>query len=479
MLLKELVKKCSEKYENINISSLAFDTSEITKGALFFCLKGKHVDGHFYLKEAKEKGAVCAIVESVNENIDIPQIKVKDSRASLSEISANFFGNPEKSLVLIGITGTNGKTTTAYLIKKILEQAGIKTGLIGTNGSFAGDLRIPSKGMTTPDPVELFSTLNVMVCCGVTHVVMEVSAHALALRKTIGLCFSVAAFTNLSQDHLDYFENMESYFKAKSCLFDKNIALKNVINIDDSFGRKIYENNKSRSITYGLENPADTFAVNAECSAGGIRFVMNLCDNIINITSSLAGRFNIYNIMCAALTSYWLGVNCADIETGIRNLKCVPGRFNIISGSKYNIIIDFAHTEDGLKNVIGSVREFARGKVITVFGCGGNRDSDKRGKMGKIVSELSDFCVITSDNPRYERPEDIIDQIESGIEKNNYKKIVDRKNAIKYAIEAADDNDIVLIAGKGAERYQEINGVKYEYNDEDYIKQLIEENIVK
>lgn len=479
MLVKELIDDCKENFGCMEVSGIAFDTANVQKGYLFFCLKGRKHDGRDFLNIAAEKGAVCAVVDEKNSDSPLPLIKVSNVRRALTTASARFFGNPQNAITMVGITGTNGKTTTSYIVKSILEQCGKKVGIIGTNGIYAVNEIIPCSGMTTPDPIELFRALSEMLKKGVTHVVMEVSAHALALDKTFGIKFAVSAFTNLTQDHLDYFYDMETYGAAKQKLFSPENSEINVVNVDDPFGKKLCAKYRKRTKTYGVDNPADAFAINVECSFDGMRFVMNICDDIIPISSSLSGKFNIYNIMCASLIAHELGATASAIQEGVRKLKSVAGRFNIINTANYSIVIDFAHTADGLKNAIGTARELAKGRVITVFGCGGDRDKDKRGKMGRVASDMSDYCVITSDNPRSENPDDIIQEIRSGMLKDNHIAIQDRKDAIKYALECACDNDVVLIAGKGAEKYQEISGVKYDYNDEEYIKSLIEENLIK
>lgn len=479
MLLAKLIDKCPHVYENTEITSLAIRADECVENSLFFCLKGSAHDGREFVAQACKNGASCVITQNKIEDCPVPQIVVDDARAALGKISARFFGNPEKRLKLIGVTGTSGKTTTTYMIAGILTAAGYKTGIIGTLGAFIGDESIENSGMTTPDPPQFFRILSKMADKGVKYVVMEVSAHALALKKVDEVRFDAVALTNLGRDHLDYFEDEKQYAQAKERLFLPEMCKSRVFNADDAEGRKLYSVYPEGSLTYGLNNPADVFAVNENCSLGGIRFVMNLCDDIIKICCALPGRFNIYNALCAAAVCRLLEIKNQAIAEGLKKLRCVSGRFNVIGGVKNKIVIDFAHTEESLMNAIDSVKECAREKVVVVFGCGGNRDSGKRAKMGKIASERADFCVITSDNPRYEQPEKIIEEICSGIEKDNYVAITDRKTAIRRALEIAGENGVVLIAGKGGENYQEISGVKYEYSDEQFVRSLIEENILK
>ena len=477
MKLKELLKNVDQEIAEIDVKAIALDTKDVKEGSLFFCLKGSKCDGHDYAKLAEEKGAVCIVAEHCIDQLCIPCVVVEDTRIALSMASSAFYSHPERQLKIVGITGTNGKTTTAYIVRSILRSSGKKVGMIGTNGVFIDDNIIPSRGMTTPDPTELFYLLRLMANDGVDVVVMEVSAHALELKKVAEIRFTVGAFTNFSQDHLDYFETMEKYALAKLKLFLQSKYV--VTNMDDMLGRKISEDQRERAFTYGLINPADVFAVNEEYGFDGIRFIMNVCDDLIEISSSLSGKFNVYNIMCASLICRILGASSEAISEGVRATRRVNGRFNVINTAKYSIIIDFAHTEDGLKNALEAIREFNASRIITVFGCGGDRDKTKRKNMGRVVSTLSDYCIITSDNPRSEEPEQIICDIERGVESKNYATVVDRKQAIRMATEMAEENDIIFIAGKGAERYQEINGVKYEYNDEDYVCSLIERNVIK
>ena len=465
-----------EQSYNLEISSLAFDTANVREGTLFFCLSGRKYDGHDYVELAKSKGAVCVVAERDVGGV-LPTIIVSNSRVALATASQNFYNNPSKKLSIIGITGTNGKTSTAYMLKSILENAGHKTGMIGTNGIYIGSDHYETK-LTTPDPIEYNSTLALMVESGVKYVVSEVSAHSLALNKVDGIRYEIVCFTNFTQDHLDFFKDMQEYKNAKLKLFTPAFSSTCVVNVDDAVGREIANTYSGKVVTYGMENPADTFALDEEFGEDGLKFVMNVMDDIAYIKSNLCGRFNVYNVMCASATAYELGVSIKNIEKGIRNIKRVDGRFNIVSAKDKSIIIDFAHTDDGLKNAISSIREFAKGRIITVFGCGGDRDKSKRPLMGEVATELSDFCIITTDNPRSENPIDIINDVKSGIKKNNYEVFLKRKEAIRYALSLAKKDDIVFIAGKGAEQYQEIGGIKYAYNDEKYIMQLIAEDYI-
>lgn len=459
--------------EDIEISGLATDSSKVTEGCLFFCLVGRENDGHTFAADALARGAAALVVER-RLALDCIQIEVTDSRHALSLAASAFYGNPSKRMKLIGITGTNGKTTTTYIVRSIIEAAGHTCGLIGTNAvEYAGKKLEPT--LTTPDPIELESTLADMAASGVEYVVMEVSAHALELRKVDGIMYEAAALTNFSRDHLDYFGTMEKYAAAKCKLFTPEHTRTAVINVDDALGRRILAETEVHSVTYGVDNPSDVFGINLEMSANGLSYVINMFDSVNTIKFNLTGRFNMYNTLCAAAIAGALDFPASAVVTGIRNVKKIDGRFNIINTAKCSVIIDFAHTDDGIANILRAVREFAPARIITVFGCGGNRDKSKRAVMGKIVSTLSDFCFVTSDNPRFEPPADIIAQIEQGIKEiggTNYRAVVDRKQAIRAALEMANKDDIVLVAGKGAEQYNDVMGRKQPYNDERFVLEI-------
>lgn len=458
---------------DIEITGLAIDSRKVQSGNLFFCLTGYSNDGHTFAADAVSRGAAAVVVER-RLALDVPQIEVDDARAALSKAASAFFGNPSKRLKMIGVTGTNGKTTTTYIIKSIIESAGHGCGLIGTNAVEYGGNKLDA-GLTTPDPIELHSTLKDMLDAGIEYVVMEVSAHALELKKVDGIMYEVAAFTNLSRDHLDFFGDMESYKAAKKRFFDLSHARSAVVNADDATGTEIIESSSLPIVTYGVENPCDVFGIDPVMSAYGLKYVINMADSVGTVKFNLTGRFNMYNTLCAAAVCMTLGFSLADVIAGIRNVKKIDGRFNIINTAKCSVIIDFAHTDDGIANILRAIKEFAPARIITVFGCGGNRDEGKRAVMGKIVSQMSDFCFVTSDNPRFENPMSIIEQIVSGIKeigKTNYAAVEDRKLAIRKAIEMAEKDDIVLIAGKGAEKYNDVMGSKQPYNDEQYVMEL-------
>lgn len=477
MRLKELLRECPEEYGATEITDICHRADEVKKGSLFFCLCGSAHDGHDYAAEAAQKGA-AAVVCVRPVQADCPQIQVKDTRKAFAYAASAQYGHPSRELHMFGITGTNGKTTTSYVLREILRAAGEKVGLIGTN-CIVYEGHCEAATLTTPDPVQLQESLRKMKDAGVTSVVMEVSAHALQLHKTEGILFDVAGFTNLSRDHLDFFGDMERYAAAKRMLFSPVSARAAAVNADDALGRELLAHAALPTLSYGAENPADVFGIDLKMSAEGLRYVINVEDDIGAVKFALPGRFNMYNTLCAAAMAHLFGVKLPAILRGIRSLKRVDGRYNVINAETYSVIVDFAHTDDGLRNILTSVREFAPARILTVFGCGGNRDRTKRAAMGKAASELSDVTVITSDNPRDEDPSDIIADAYAGVpeeRRNAVRCLPDRKEAIAWALRHAQKGDIVVVAGKGAERYQEVKGIKYAYNDEEYILQLLKDD---
>lgn len=476
MKLKELINgvKVEKIIGNIDvdIKNVKIASGEVEKGSLFIAIKGRGFDGHEFIKTAKNYGA-AAVVSEKECDISLPQIIVKDSRLSMSKIAGNFYKHPDKKLKLIGVTGTNGKTTTTHVIRNILENSGIKCGVIGTLGSVYGDKKI-APTLTTPDPLELMEILSDMVKDGIKVAVMEVSAHAIYLNKIEDMFFYVGIFTNLTRDHLDFFNDMENYKKTKLSFFSKSKCKFCVVNSDDETGREILKIRQD-AVSYGLYNPADVFAVNLKEKREKTEYVLNLFDKIYDIKNSLIGEFNIYNSLAAATACSIVGVPLDKIFAALNTLSAVEGRLEKVYGEKFSVFVDYAHTPDGLLNSLKSLRKITEGKLICVFGCGGNRDKGKRSIMGKIASETADFLIITSDNPRYEDPMDIIHEIESGFSENfkNYVAIEDRSEGIEYALSFAKENDVVLIAGKGAENYQDMLGIKRLYNDKDTVNEIM------
>lgn len=476
MLLTKLIKnikieKIRGDISEVEIFSLCQNINNVKPNSLFFCYKGVNNDGHLFACKAKQKGAIALIVENFIENIDLPQILVKNTRKIMPIICNMFFNNILKKIKLIGITGTNGKTTTSFLIYNILKVNKFKVGLIGTNGCFYKNKKI-KLNLTTPDTVDLFYIINDMVKDNIEYVVMEVSAHAIALNKLFGIKFEIMALTNITQDHLDFFKTMHKYVITKMKVFNKKFCKVCIVNNDDKYGQLFTKIIKNKVVTYSLNNPADNFAIDIKLSKNGSSFVCNIFDQIFNISTKMLGIFNVYNILLSLVVCKYLGLSNKNILFGVKNLKQVDGRMNL-----YNlkngavVVIDFAHTPDGLKNVLVTLQSLKqKGKLTCVFGCGGNRDKLKRDLMGKIAVENADKVYITSDNPRFENKFDIINDIVKNLKSKTYYIVEDRKEAINQAILNSKNEDIILIAGKGAEKYQEINGKKYKYSDKEVIK---------
>lgn len=451
------------------IFDITYNSKEVTKGSLFVCIRGENSDGHDFAKDAEKNGAAAILCEK-QVQVNIPQIVVSSTRKALSKVFSCFYDNPQNKLKIIGLTGTNGKTTTSFLIKSILEESGKKVGLIGTQGAFIGK-QFFQTGLTTPDPQFLFKLLKQMVDFGVEYVVMEVSAHALSLDKTEGIVFEVGVLTNLTQDHLDFFKTMENYKRAKFKLFEGNKIKSAVLNFDDEFGRELGETIDVPFLSYSLNNPSDVFAAKIGNKNGKNKFIVNILDNVFDVESNLIGEFNIYNSLAAASVAAMLGCSTKQIKNGLEKFFGVEGRLNRFNLSNGVVaFIDFAHTPDGIEKALNAIRELKFKQIITVFGCSGNRDKDKRHKMGQIAEKLSDYVVLTTDNPRFENPELILDDIEIGMEKTAHTRFVSREQAIEFALTLAKKGDCVAILGKGAETYQDINAVHVPYNDFEVVK---------
>ena len=477
MKLEEILKYIRFKEvtgnTNIEISGLCTNSQEVQEGDLFFCYAGGKFDSHECISEVIENGAAAVVCER-KLDCSLPQIITENGREQIAGAARAFYGFPDKKLKIVGVTGTNGKTTTTYMLDSIFKSDGKQTGTIGTLGiSYGGNFIAPE--LTTPDPVFLFSVLADMVEAGVEYVFMEVSAHALYYNKISGLTFEAGIFTNCTQDHLDFFGNMKNYADCKKLLFKNGRCKKCVINSDDALGVEILSTVKN-AVTYGLQNPADVFAVDVRESLDGTTFVLNLQDELYEIKLCLTAIHNVYNAMAAAACAKILGIKISGIAKGLFELKKVSGRLERVA--RYNgadIFVDFAHTPDGLEKSLQSLKKLCKGKLYCLFGCGGNRDKSKRPIMGKVVATYADFCIITSDNPRYEDPYDIISEIENGVKekRKKYVTVSEREIATEYAIRLLEMGDILLVAGKGGEQYQEIMGIKHSYDDNTVIKNII------
>ncbi|MGX8706929.1 MAG: UDP-N-acetylmuramoyl-L-alanyl-D-glutamate--2,6-diaminopimelate ligase, partial [bacterium] len=401
--------------ENTDIQALRIDSRKVQPGDLFFCTPGLRMDAHDFAPQAVKKGAV-ALVVSRKLDVDVPQVIVEDVRVATSYIAAAFYGYPADELIMIGITGTKGKTTSSFLVKSIMDEAGYRTGLIGTVCSMIGDEVLPST-LTTPDPVETQALLRRMVDADIKCVVMEVSAHATAMHRLAGVKFKVAAFTNFSQDHLDFFKDMDSYFAAKLMLFAPDVCDAIVYNVDDERVSAAMRELGRPALRVGIREPSDVYANDIEVGERGCSFLMTWHKKFrTSISLKLSGVFNVYNALLAAGIGICMGIGPESIRRGLERVRAVPGRIELLdTNTPYRVILDYAHSPDALENILEAVRETTKGRLIALFGCGGARDHSKRPIMGEIAGRLADFCILTSDNPRNEKPMDIIDAIETGI----------------------------------------------------------------
>jgi UDP-N-acetylmuramoyl-L-alanyl-D-glutamate--2,6-diaminopimelate ligase len=459
------------------IKKIAYDSRKIVPKSLFVAIHGFSTNGHIYLKEAKKKGAVAAIVEERTEDVPIPQYVVQNSRRELARIAANFYSPEIYDMNIIGITGTNGKTTISMLLRSIMETAGFHYGLIGTILYNVANKQIKAWN-TTPESVDLFELLYTMHRHKQKGCIMEVSSHALALNRVDYLHFNFAVFTNLTQDHLDFHKNLEEYFQAKKRLFTLlNKKGKAILNIEDCYGKRLQREIKHEIITYGFTDQADIYPLQWKSTLSGTYFKVCTPGDSIEIKSPLIGRFNVENILASVATGLAMDMDLKTIKQGIESVHKIPGRLEYIkSGDNKTFIVDYSHTPDALEKAIKVLKDLNPPNLWVVFGCGGNRDKTKRPIMGQIAQNLADRIVVTSDNPRYEEPEEIIKQILSGISANRNNVYVqsNRREAIKYSIENSQPGDIVLIAGKGHEDYQEIKGIKYPFDDRKIIREFIQ-----
>lgn len=473
MRLKELLKgvDIKEIYNDADpdITGVCYNSSKAEKGFVFAAIEGFKTDGHKYAADAVSLGAAAVVAQRYIEGVDAVQVIVEDSRIAEAQISANFFGRPSENFRLIGVTGTNGKTTVTYLVKHILEACGFKTGLIGTNQNMIGDTVLET-GRTTPDSFELQQLFYKMSEAKVSHVIMEVSSHALELSRVYGCRFETGAFTNLTQDHLDFHKTMDNYARAKAKLFEMSGCA--VINTDDSYGAKMAEKAPCRVISYGTQS-ADLKAENIALEQSGVSFTL-LGEKI---SLAIPGAFSVYNALCAIGICLSLGLKLDDIKNALATAHGVKGRAEIVNtgGRDYTVMIDYAHTPDGIENILKTARGFAKGRVVIVFGCGGDRDNTKRPIMGKIAGELADFCVITSDNPRTENPMRIIKMIEEGIRqtKADYVVVENRRAAIKYALDNSKSGDVIILAGKGHETYQILNEGTIHFDEREVVRDIL------
>ena len=454
---------------NMEISGVAYDSRKVTPGALFVAISGFASDGNRFIPMAMEKGA-AAVVTGKKPEGDVPYILVDNDRLALALIGCNFYDHPAKSMTIIGVTGTNGKTSVTWLLKQLLEKVhGCKAGLIGTMENRIGDEVIPTD-RTTPESFELQGLFARMRDAGCRYVIMEVSSHAIALDRVGGVHFDVAAFTNLTEDHLDFHKTMENYCDTKAELFDR--CDKAVFNRDDEWFDRISRLAKCRTLTTSVKGQADLQAEEVELLSDGIRLTCVSGEERVDVKMPIPGRFTVYNTLSVLGIAKSLGVSVADAAKALSSVQGVKGRIEVVPtpGKDYTVLIDYAHTPDGLENVLRSVRDFCKGRLIAVFGCGGDRDPIKRPIMGRIGAELADVAIVTSDNPRTEDPNAIIADVVKGIDHpENVVIIENRRKAIEYAMDIGKKDDIIVLAGKGHETYQEINGVKYHLDEREEV----------
>ena len=475
MILKSLLKGLDYEVikgnEESKVQNIRYDNRKIEQGDAFVCVKGFKVDGHSFIGDAIKKGAKTLIVqEDVSVQEDITIIKVRDTRKALAIMSSNYFGNPKDKLKIIGITGTNGKTTSAFIIKSILEKAGFMTGLIGTIANYIGNKKVDAV-RTTPESYELHELFKNMVDAGVEYCVMEVSSHSLELDRVYGIQFEEGIFTNLTRDHLDFHKTFENYYNANFKLFERSNH--SIINLDDPYGANIVKDIEERGLktkvsTFSIEKESDFKAFEIKSHSNGSEFKVNL-ESIEEFSINIPGEYNIYNSLGCIICAYNLNIPMDKIKEGLSDVV-IPGRCELVAKEKnlpYSIIIDYAHTPDGLENILSTVKAFTKNRMISVFGCGGDRDKVKRPQMGKIGCELSDIAIITSDNPRSEEPMDIINDIVKPLNYDNFVIEVNRKEAIRKAMNMA-------LAGKGHETYQILKDETIHFDEREVVYDILE-----
>ncbi len=483
MLLNELLRGISGiepgDYPETRVEGVAYDSRRVKRGDLFVGIKGEKTDGTRFVPQAIERGAsAVATEESFGERLSIPTIRVPDARRFLAEAARIFYHDPAAQMTLVAITGTNGKTTTSYLVDAVFRQAGLRSCLLGTTGIWIGRQQFPCD-RTTPESPDLQLFLRHAVMGGCTHGALEVSSHALFLSRVYGTRFTVGVFTNLTQDHLDFHHDMESYYRAKRMLFTdegRNAIEKAVINTDDPYGRRLMSEAAGPVLSYGFDPAADIRAT-ASCErADGTDMAVQTPGGTMTMATKLLGRPNVYNVLAAIGASVAAGMDLESIRLGIEGVEGVPGRMErITAGQPFQVIVDYAHTPDALEKLLATLRSLPHRRLITVFGCGGDRDRGKRPVMGEIAARLSDRVIVTSDNPRTEDPLAILEEIREGLRKGTAacEMVENRRDAIALAIDEAQDGDTVVIAGKGHENYQIIGTRIFPFDDRSVARDVI------
>jgi len=464
-----------------DITGITYDSRRVMPGNLFVAMRGENTDGHRYVEAAIDRGAAAVVLEREGGlNPRATRIRVEDARHTLALASAEFYSHPSQQLKVVGVTGTNGKTTTAFMIKAIMEAAGLGAGLIGTVHYQIGQRIIPAS-RTTPESVEIQDMMSQMLRANCSGVAMEVSSHALDLQRVAGIDYDVAVFTNLSQDHLDYHGTMKKYFEAKTKLFLALGSMRKrgraVVNTDNEYGRRLIARlgGENAVVTYGVSSDAAIRALDVRVSADGTYFVVRTPQGSVSVALPLIGRYNVANALAAIGAALSLGIDLGSIERALSTMRPVPGRMEVMDVKQdFHVYVDYAHTEDALRNVLMTVSELTKGRLIVVFGCGGDRDQGKRTPMGEAACELADFSILTSDNPRTEDPSEILKQIEEGFPvgaQSRYQVIADRREAIERALDIARPGDSVLVAGKGHETYQEFADTVVPFSDRQVVNE--------
>ena len=459
--------------EDVEVNELRYNSRKVEKGDVFCCVVGTFADGHKYAAQAVEAGAAALVVER-QLDLDVPQVLVENTRIAMAEMAAAYYGNPADEMVMVGITGTNGKTSTSYMLKSIAERMGKKVGLIDTIRNMIGDIIIDTE-RTTPESVDLQRILRQMKDENVDVVIMEVSSHSLDQKRVHGISYDVGCFTNLTQDHLDYHKTFENYFAAKKLMFAQ--CEKAVINLDDSYAADMVAGVDIPMLTVGVREQADVTASEIDITTRGVQFDFNYRNVTSRFNVPIPGLFSVFNAMSAAGIALTLGWTLDSIKYGLEHMVSVSGRLEPLPTGKneFTVLLDYAHTPDALENLLKTVRGFATGRVVTLFGCGGDRDHAKRPIMGEIAGRFSDFAIVTSDNPRSEDPMEIIASVEDGVKKSGceYVVIENRRDAIEYALKNANKNDVIILAGKGHENYQEINGGKQPFDEKEIVAEIL------
>lgn len=480
MRLKKIIEDVEilsiKNLKNYNIKSISHISKDIIKDSIFICIKGNNFNGNDYIKDAIKNGAKCVVTE---EEIDIKNtciIRVKNVRLAMSIMAKNFYNKCADRLNIVGIIGTSGKTTTSLLIAQILSNIDNNIGVIGTNGIFIGKTKM-NNNFTTPDPLELHYIFYQMKMLGVKTVVMEVSAQAIFLDKMYGIKLKIGIFTNISREHLDFFGSMEDYARCKMNFFKKNNMQECVVNIDDFYGRELAYKVDFPCISYGINSPANSFGINIETSLDGTKFIANIIDEIINVNVPFVGVYNVYNLIAGLTVGKMLGMSGLQLQNAVNNLKIIDGRFNVFNFENKKIIVDFAHTPDSIEQLLSIIKKYATGKIISLFGCVGYSDYEKRIEIAQIVEKYSDYIIVTTDNRGTTPFNDICDDIIQGFSNSRFICIEDRKSAINFGYGMLKENDILVLIGKGAEDFQKIENEKVHYSDLECVNELLNKKV--